>query len=211
MDIAPKRSLVLHLNSRRLGPWLPLLTAGLEVELRTGCSLRRLLTAQLGFNPSYVEGRIQTLFLNGMPVDDLDATMVPQGAVIALSGAMPGLAGATLRRGGALSGMRRGISHGTAAAAWDGETGRVTLKLFNVVADEMGRKVLSAGFLAPAARLKKPAAETAAGDAVAHAAVDGKAVAPEDLARLLSEEGTWRVEIHFPEPETGREGKGGTF
>ncbi|MFC1662292.1 hypothetical protein ACFL3S_12715, partial [Gemmatimonadota bacterium] len=65
------------------------------------------------------------------------------GAVLALSGAMPGLVGATMRRGGYYSRMREGISHsgsdaagGTAAGEAEeadrgGEGNLVIVKLFN--------------------------------------------------------------------------------
>lgn len=55
----------------------------------------------LGLPHFYVEERIQTLLLNGLAVDDPDTAVLESGARLALSAAMPGVLGATLRRGGA--------------------------------------------------------------------------------------------------------------
>jgi hypothetical protein len=60
---------------------------------------------------------------------------------------MPGLAGATLRRGGHLAPMRAAISQNrTRSAAQGRQEGVVVLKLFNLVAKEIGPQILSAGF-----------------------------------------------------------------
>ena len=65
--------------------------------------------------------------------------------MIALSAAMPGLAGATLRKGGHFAGMRREISQCDEASCEEQHEGMVTLKLFNLVAREMGPQVLEKG------------------------------------------------------------------
>lgn len=81
---------------------LCLLTGGgFQVDLPVACSVRELLCGQLGVAPEYLEGRIQTIFLNSRPVDDPATATVTPGATLALSGPMPGLAGAICRKGGA--------------------------------------------------------------------------------------------------------------
>ena len=75
---------------------------------------------------------LQTVFLDSQPVDDFDGTHIRDGSVLALSGAMPGLAGATLRRGGYYARMRGGITHeDSKPKAVRAEPCVVTLKLFN--------------------------------------------------------------------------------
>ena len=49
--------------------------------------------------------------LDGKPVDDIGAALVQDGSTLALSAAMPGLVGATLRRGGAYSSFRSAITY----------------------------------------------------------------------------------------------------
>jgi hypothetical protein len=136
-----------------------LLADGFEVEAETGVSLSDLLQRQFSLDPAYVAGRLSTIFLDGHPVDDLEGTIVRDGATLALSAAMPGLVGATLRRGGALAPMRAAISHREAPGAARG-TGRVRVKLFNLVLDDLGAFFLERGIIVPAdaAREALPAA-----------------------------------------------------
>ena len=72
------------------------------------------------------------------------------GSAVALSAAMPGLVGATLRKKGQLNVLRRSISSrdGTGEGREAGP-GRVTVKLFNRVCDELGRDVPHRGILLP--------------------------------------------------------------
>ena len=112
--------------------FLTLLQQGVGVSGRIGASLREFLIRDLGVDPDYVDGDLETAFLDSQPVDDFDSTHIRDGCVLALSGAMPGLAGATLRRGGYYARMRDGISHGHAPPNADtAEPCVVTLKLFN--------------------------------------------------------------------------------
>ena len=81
------------------------------VKVRVGESIRSLLSEQFGLTQEYVKNRIQTAFLNGKPVDDFDTAVVGEGSVLTLSGALPGLAGATLRKGGFFSSLRASLSY----------------------------------------------------------------------------------------------------
>lgn len=132
---------------------LHLLESGLRLDVMVGCSLARLLCEQIGIPKDYLDNRIQTLFLNAKAVDDVDTATVGDGAVIALSAAMPGLVGATLRKGGTFSGLRAAISQRDTGAAEGLVPGTITLKLFNLVAEEMGPDILARGALFPGKRL----------------------------------------------------------
>lgn len=126
-------------------PFLQLFGKGVELECRVGCSIRDVLCGQLGVEADYLDNRVQTVFLNSKAVDDVDNTVVSDGAVLALSAAMPGLAGATLRKGGHLAAMRSQISHETGATCATGGTGRIILKLFNLLLKELGPHFLARG------------------------------------------------------------------
>lgn len=123
----------------------PLLEKGVVVAARTGCSLRDFLCNQLGLTGRYLDERIQTLFLNARPVDDVDMAIVRDGATLALSAAMPGLLGATMRKGGRYAAFRRSISQADDACGAGQASGHVTVKLFNLVAREIGRHLLAMG------------------------------------------------------------------
>jgi len=123
----------------------PLFQKGFRVEIETGCTLESLLCDQWELSAEYVQQRISTLFLNGKPVDDISTATVAEGAVLALSSAMPGLVGAVMRRGGFFSSLREGITYREIVR--DGRTRRgiVTVKLFNHLIEELGPRFLSRG------------------------------------------------------------------
>ena len=138
-------NLRLTVESDRLSLFSSLLGQGFTLKVRTGCSVRELLCGQLGVRADYIDQRIQTIFLDGKTVDDLDTAVIRQESTLALSAAMPGLAGATLRRGGAYAAMRRQISHQNTAGHNSVADGVVMLKLFNLVALELGPGFLKQG------------------------------------------------------------------
>ena len=129
--------------------WLPvfgaLMSRGFVVAVQTGVSLRSVLCDQLGIEASYLENRIQTIFLNGQAVDDVNQAVVKHGAVVAISAAMPGLVGAVMRRGGLYAGLRSGISYRAEKGTVEVLAGTIQLKLFNLVAKELGPHFLSQG------------------------------------------------------------------
>jgi hypothetical protein len=128
-----------------------LLQRGVGIPDGTGMSVREFLQETLGIDAEYIEEKLQTVFLNGQPVDDFDRATVRPGAVLALSGAMPGLAGATMRRGGFYARMREGITHaGTDTAGGGGEKGVVVVKLFNRPLADLAEVLATLPLLAPA-------------------------------------------------------------
>ena len=122
-----------------------LLGKGVGLCVQVGVSIRELLCGQLGLPPAYLEQRLQTIFLDGQPVDDLDSTRVTAGATLALSAALPGLAGATLRRGGGFAPLRKTITHDSDRGCASAGAGMITLKLFNMTARELGPLLLQRG------------------------------------------------------------------
>ncbi len=133
---------------------LPLLQQGVQIEIESDRSLEDLLCRQWGLSRDYVTGRISTLFLNGRPVDDIEKARVPEGARLALSCAMPGLIGATMRRGGVLAPFRSSISHQeNQRPASRKRRALITVKLFNMLTRELGPVLLTQGIIVPRASL----------------------------------------------------------
>jgi hypothetical protein len=139
----------IHLTVKpdRMSLFSSLLGQGFILKVQTGISVRDLICRQIGVSDDYLDKRIQTLFLDGKVVDNVDTAMVRQGSTLALSAALPGLAGATLRRGGAYAAMRSQISHkyNDNMANGSPQSGVVVLKLFNIVALELGPMFLKQG------------------------------------------------------------------
>lgn len=118
---------------------------GVVLSANTGCTLRDFLCGGLGLSDDYLDQRVQTLFLDARPVDDVDKAVVRDGSVLALSAAMPGVLGATMRKGGRYAAFRKDISQRADECGICDTSGRVTVKLFNMVAREAGGRLLEAG------------------------------------------------------------------
>ena len=122
-----------------------LMQRGFMVKIRVGCSIKSLLCNQLGLSQEYLEERIQTILLDGRPVDDVESAIVKQESTLALSAALPGLVGATLRKGGYYARLRSHISHSETASSQPIQEGMISLKLFNLLLDELGPTFLKKG------------------------------------------------------------------
>jgi len=136
-----------------------LLQNGMYVpDVPSGTSVREFLIRVLGLSPEYIRGRIQSLFLDGKPVDDYDTAHIRDGSRLALSSALPGLVGATLRQGGLFALFRDTITYRDAAAEERGNA-TVQVKLFNLIMDELGPSLLQKGVLVKASVLRNFLAE----------------------------------------------------
>jgi hypothetical protein len=142
----PAATLSLQLSQTGVARLAALFGEGVGVETDTGIPLMTFLCDRLGIDRDYIDQRVQTIFVNGRAVDRVEQVHIGPGDVIALSAAMPGLAGATLRKGGLLAGFRKDISHseGVAPSKTHQKT-LVTLKLFNLVAVELAHQLLRKG------------------------------------------------------------------
>ncbi len=135
----------LHVDKACASLFLTLFEKGIVLSTKTGCSLRDFLCGQLGLSDNYLDQRVQTLFLDARPVDDVDTAVIKNGSTLALSAAMPGLLGATMRKGGRYATFRKDISQHTDECGICETSGQVTVKLFNLVAKEVGGRLLEAG------------------------------------------------------------------
>lgn len=179
--------LTLALSGSAVSRFLPLLGEGFLVQGPGGESVEGFLQKAAGISPAYLKERVQTVFLDGRALDDFGTAVVEAGAVLALSAAMPGLAGAVLRRGGFYAAMRRQISHAAGGPAAADATVTVTLKLFNLVARELGPGLLAGGIRIPGRQLKdfiRRQGRWLWTECTA-AALEGRAVAPAQLEDRL--------------------------
>ncbi len=140
-----QHGLVLTVTATDVHNFVGLLNAGFMLNIRVGESVQTLLCDRIGLDKSYFDERIQTLFLNSKPVDDPATAVIKNKAILALSAAMPGLVGATFRKGGKYRWMRGSISHPDDSDMSAGKTGWITVKLFNLILKELGPFFLEAG------------------------------------------------------------------
>ncbi|MGB3210581.1 MAG: hypothetical protein WBB19_07760 [Desulforhopalus sp.] len=127
---------------------LPLFTtvlqSGIEVMVRQGETLGKFLSDFPGFTADYLANTVQTIFLNGTAVDDLTLPLTGSNPVLALSAAMPGLAGAIFRKNSFHSALRT-ETNAVRSASMQQHCCTVILKLFNSIARDRGQELLRAG------------------------------------------------------------------
>ena len=123
-----------------------LLQQGVKIRRRIGLSVDVFLRQEIGAAPETIE-KIQSIMLDGKPVDDIGSSLLHDGSTLALSAAMPGLVGATLRRGGAYSSFRSAITYHETGTADAPREGWVNVKIFNLLMAELGSGLLRAGVL----------------------------------------------------------------
>jgi len=147
---AVESRLSLTVRSEVFNSFCLLTGGGFRVWISSACTIRDLLCTQLGIEENYLRDRIQTILLNSKVVDDPGAAIVTAGSQLALSAAMPGLVGATLRKGGYYAPMRSSISHDNRNTQGSAERqGSVTIKLFNLLQQELGGSLLQKGIQIP--------------------------------------------------------------
>ena len=188
------RVIKINAGAEALRHFFALFQEGIVVEAETGGSVKAFLCEQIGLDPRYVEEGISTVFLDGMPVDDMDAAVLHDGAALALSAAMPGLVGATFRKGGYYAPLRSAISYRSAEAPDGAGRGRVRIKLFNAVMEAAGAQFLRKGIVLSSSRsaeiLGMPAQEMSGGldgliGDISHATGDVPAGGSEELLLVV--------------------------
>ncbi len=141
--------MTLTLDRAEFARFKALLQRGVAVRLGACRSVLGFLVEEVGLTPVYVRQRITTVFLDGQVVDVLEDAMLREGSRLALSAAMPGLVGATLRRSGPYAAMRAEITR-AADHELQPPTGAATVihvKLFNLLIEEIGPTLLGRGVL----------------------------------------------------------------
>jgi hypothetical protein len=145
------KNLSLSIQPSLINKFYEILQSGFFVKCRTGISVQALLCEQLGLNPQYVNERITTVFLDGSCVDNIERAVIKEGSTLALSSAMPGLAGATLRRDSVYATLRSSITYEEKGDVCRDDTeGIVRVKLFNLLIDELGPIFLQRGIMVKA-------------------------------------------------------------
>ncbi len=195
MNIPHYDCLRLHFRKDIMAAFSFFFQKGFFAEIASS-SLLDTLCRTCGFDPLQVHARIQTLFLNGKPVDDIPGTSIRDGDCIALSAAMPGLVGATMRSGGVLAGFRDSISH-RAQPGTDSKSGLLSIKVFNLLIKEVGPGLLRQGILVPVEDLRSALASLTRRQwhDCTEAQLNSRTVEPEGLAAMTWADGSQFVRL----------------
>ncbi|MFO7932276.1 MAG: hypothetical protein R6U97_12825 [Desulfosalsimonas sp.] len=180
---------------------LRLLTArGIRFEIPAGTSVKRLLQQVLPADENYIEDSIQTVFMDCRAVDDIENTMILGPCTIAVSSAMPGVFGAAFRKKGVYSGLRCGYREtpGRRETENPDKPAVVTLKLFNKVAEDIGKAMLAKGIYMDAQEFLKfwKQQQEVLEKECSRTIIDGKPAEPGQIPQLLEgKTGDIRLEV----------------
>jgi hypothetical protein len=125
-----------------------LLGFGIYFQTPEQITLNSFLREFLALDQDYIDNRIQTMFMDGKPVDDPEKTLIKKDCEIGLSAAMPGVFGAAFRKQGIYSGLRRQTGDDEKKPENDcikNSPAMVKVKLFNQVAADIGNRLLKSG------------------------------------------------------------------
>jgi len=141
--ITASPSLVLQVPTEKVWMFTSLLQAGIHIKTDSGTSIGVFLEQLPGFSEEYIVDQVQTIFLNGTATDDLKTPLVGENPVLAISAAMPGLAGAIFRKNSLHAALRTTTE--SQDTTLDKQELTVCLKLFNAIARDRGEQLLRQG------------------------------------------------------------------
>lgn len=130
-----------------------LLQGGIFIEVPCNTQIGDLLTSLPGFSRDYVQSRVETIFIDGLPADSLSQPLTTSGTVLAISAAMPGLAGAIFRKNSVHASLRTSPTADVETESAE-KTIQVRLKLFNMIAVERGEQLLYEGCVVKASTIQ---------------------------------------------------------
>lgn len=119
------------------------LQSGFLVTGTEGDSIYTFLMKLPGFTEDYLAKEVQTIFYNGDALDDLETELAGHRATVALGSAMPGLAGAIMKKGSPCGALRK--TRTILDASHQGGPVEVRVKLFNTVAHHRGPNLFASG------------------------------------------------------------------
>ena len=183
------KQISLTVAAEALSRFTTLLQSGIYLDVPQGTSISGLLTTLPEFTKEYARKRVQTIFLDGLPADHLQQKLFGSEAVLALSAAMPGLAGAIFRKGGVHASLRTETAGELSGTKSNDQPIRVRLKLFNMIAVERGVPILDDGCVIMASALGKFLSyRPPLLAAIEKSTVNGEEIAPHTLASHLQPE-----------------------
>ncbi len=184
-QFTPSPRLVFKMIPEKIDMFTSILQAGIKIPTHNGNSIGVFLEALPGFTADYITDAIQTIFLNGTATDDLETPLDGQNPVLAISAAMPGLAGAIFRKNSLHAALRTTKKDSVVASKCSQIT--VTLKLFNSIARDRGTQLLHNGIEIDAVNISRFLETRNTLPALIHSITLGETTIPADeLLQVLS-------------------------
>lgn len=136
--------LVLTVAPEKLPLFTTVLQSGIDIMTPAGTNIGKFLDVLPGFTSEYLTNTVQTIFHNGTAIDNLTTELTGETPVLALSAAMPGLAGAIFRKNSFHAALRSETKIAENSSVRSTPI-KVKLKLFNTIALERGKELFSLG------------------------------------------------------------------
>lgn len=189
-----KRTLVFKIDPQNVSFFTLLLQSGILVKTTSGTSIGELLQSFPDFSTEYIINDIQTIFLNGTATDDLETEMENDNDTLAVSAAMPGLAGAIFRKNSLHAALRTTQEQTHTHTAGSNIT--VIVKFFNTIARDRGAGLLKQGVTMRADSIIQflDTRSTLPGY-LESITLDGKLIDPKELTAALSDLQTVHLSI----------------
>ena len=144
MQIENTEKVTVHVSEGSIAKFVSMLQLGILRPSTTDEMLGPFLLKLPDFNTDYTINEVQTIFLDGTAIDDLETPLTGDSPVVAISAAMPGLSGAIFRRN-SIHAALRSTQVDTSAGEQKAQPNCVTLKLFNAIAQDKGSQILREG------------------------------------------------------------------
>ncbi|HPP06351.1 MAG TPA: hypothetical protein PLW88_03205 [Syntrophorhabdaceae bacterium] len=175
---------------------------GVFVKTDVGLNIRTTIKKIFDVNDEFIENRISTILLDGKVVDDIDRARTKEGCVLGLSGAMPGLVGATLRTHSTYESFRKAITYTEEKGSYSIKEGIFVVKLFNILIFDLGQRLLKKGIIVYATQLKRVLEERKNTlDSIKIVLTDGTVVDPFFLKEGFTKDDKELIEIHLNDTE----------
>ncbi len=142
----------LHLE--RANPtWKLIMQSGVDLVCTVGLPLNDFMRRELDLTPDQ-QCLAEALVLDGMPVDDPNTAIVPDGARLALAAGLPGIAGLAMKKDSGVKVLRATITHLKQEEA-DPRPGHITLCLYSLVLPVLAGHFLRRGVVIRRAQLER--------------------------------------------------------
>lgn len=133
--------------------WGLLFQSGVGIAATVGRSVSEFLRQELGLNEEQLAG-LDSIVLDGQPVDDPAAAVVTDGARLALAAGLPGIAGLALRSDSPIKALRARLGAGRTEETAP-RPGRVTLCLYSLAQGQLAAHFLRRGLWVTSEQLQR--------------------------------------------------------
>lgn len=133
--------------------WKLIMQSGAAIKCTVGIRLDLMLRREFGLSEEQI-APVDSIILDGMPVDEPEHTVVPGFSRLALASGLPGITGLSMKKGSAVRGLRSGITYSRAIDEMPAP-GEITLSLYSLTLPQLAGHFLRRGVCAGPEQIKR--------------------------------------------------------